>query len=63
MDNSFHRQDLDTQQKRNTFTGLQFFESILPLMWRSVNWLADFVKLTEKEREDAGLFLGCLGDK
>lgn len=63
MDNSFHRQDLDTQQKRNIFTGLQIFVSILPLTWHSINWLAVLIKLTEEEQEDAGIYLGRLGDK
>jgi len=63
MDNSFHRQDLDAQQKRNIFAGLQFFVSILPLTWYSINWLAGFIKLTEEEQEDAGIYLGRLGDK
>jgi len=62
MDNSFHQQEPDRLKKR-FFAGLQIFESILPLMWRSINWLADFIKLTEEEQADAGLFLGHLGNE
>ena len=63
MDNFLHRQESGAQQKRGILAGLQIFESILSLMRRFVNWLAGLVKLTEKEQEDAGLFLGHLGDR
>jgi hypothetical protein len=63
MDNSFHRQASDAQQKSGSLASLQIFESILPLMRRSVNWLAGLIKLTEEEQEDAGVYLGRLGDE
>jgi len=63
MDKSFNRKELGAQQKRNLLAVLRIFESIFLFIRRSVNWLASLVKLTEKEREDAGLFLGHLGDK
>ena len=63
MDNSFHRQESETQQKGGNLAGLQVFESLLPLMRRSVNWLAGLIKLTEEEQEDAGVYPGRLGDE
>jgi hypothetical protein len=47
MDNSFRRQETDTQRS----PGFQIINSIL-------NWLAGLVKLTEEERMDAGIYLG-----
>jgi hypothetical protein len=61
MDNSFQRQESDTQQKSGFLASLQIFDSILPLMRHSVNWLAGLIKLTEEEQEDAGIYLGRLG--
>jgi len=64
MDNSFHRQKFDTQQQKSGFlASLQILDSILPLMRHAVKWLAGLIKLTEKEQEDAGIYLGRLGDK
>ena len=39
------------------------FHSLLLLIRHSVNWLAGLLKLTEEEQDDAGLFLGHLGDE
>jgi hypothetical protein len=61
MDNSFHRQESDAQQKSGFSASTQIFDGILPLMWRSVNWLAGLIKLTEEEQEAAGVYLGRLG--
>jgi len=63
MDNSFQRQESDTQQKSGFSASLQIFESILPLVRRSVNWLAGLIKLTEEEQEEAGIYLGPLEGK
>jgi len=63
MENSFHRQESDTQQKRGFLIDLQIFDSILLLMRHSLNWLAGFFQLTEEEQENAGVYLGRLGDK
>jgi hypothetical protein len=63
MDNSFHRPEADTQQKRGLLNDWQIFDSILPLMQHSLNWLVEFFKLTEGELEDAGVYLGRLGDE
>jgi hypothetical protein len=63
MDNSFHRQESDTQQKRVFFIVSQIFDSILPLMRHSLNWLAGFFQLTEEEQENAGVYLGRLEDE
>ena len=60
MDNSFRRQESDTQQKRVFLIDSQVFDSILTLMRHSLNWLAGFFQLTEEERENAGVFLGHL---
>jgi len=63
MENSFHRQESDTQKKRVFLIDLQIFDSILLLMRHSLNWLAGFFQLTEEEQENAGVYLGRLGDK
>lgn len=63
MDNFFHRQESNAQQKSDFLASLQIFDSILPLMRHSVNWLADLIKLTEEEQEDSGVYLGRLGDE
>jgi hypothetical protein len=63
MDNSFHRQESDAQQKSSFLASMQIFDSILPLMRHSVNWLAGLLKLTEEEQEEAGVFFGYLGDE
>lgn len=63
MDNFFHRQESDTQQKPVFLAGLQIFDSILPLMRHSVNWLASLIRLTEEEREAAGIYLGRPGSE
>jgi hypothetical protein len=63
MDNSFHRQESDTQQKRVFLIVSQIFDSILPLMRHSLNWLAGFFQLTEEEQENAGVYLGRLEDE
>jgi hypothetical protein len=63
MDNSFHRQESDAQQKRDILASLRIFESIFPLIRRYVNWLAGLLKLTEEEQEDAGIYLSRLGSE
>jgi len=63
MDNSFHRQESDTQQKRVFLIDSQIFDSILPLMRHSLSWLAGFFQLTEEEQENAGVYLGRLEDE
>jgi hypothetical protein len=59
MDNSFQRQesDSDMQQPRSRLVnGLHVFESLL-------HWLANLVRLTEAEQNDAGIYLDHLGDE
>jgi hypothetical protein len=64
MDNSsFQQQESDTQQKGIFLDSPQVFDSILRLMSHSVNWLAGLLKLTEEEQEDAGVYLGRLGNE
>ena len=64
MDNSsFQQQESDTRKNSGFSAGLQIFDSILPLMRHSVNWLACLLKLTEEEQEEAGVFLCYLGDE
>lgn len=64
MDNSFfHQQESEMKQKSGPLTGFHIFASLLPLMRHSVNWLTGFFQLTEEEREDAGVYLGRLGDE
>ena len=63
MDNFLHRQESDIQQKRGFLIDSHIFDSILPLIRRSVIWLAGFFQFTEEERENAGIYLGRLGDE
>jgi hypothetical protein len=63
MDNFLHRQDSDVQQKRGFLIDSHIFDSILPLIRQSLNWLAGFFQLTEEEQENAGVYLGRLGDQ
>jgi hypothetical protein len=63
MDKSFHPQESNMQQPSGFLASLWIFDSILPLMRRSVKWLAGFFQLTEEERENAGVFLGHLEDE
>ena len=60
MDKFFHPQESNIQRPNCFLTSLRIFDSILPLMRRSVKWLADLIQLTEEERDDAGIHLGCL---
>lgn len=63
MDNSFQQQESDTRQNNGFLAGLQIFDSILPLMRHSINWLAGLFRLTEEEQKAAGIYLGRLGDE
>jgi hypothetical protein len=64
MDNtSFQQQESDTRKNSSFLAGLQIFDSILPHLRHSVNWLAGILKLTEEEQEDAGVYFGHLGDE
>jgi len=61
MDNSFQHQESDSnsdmQQPRSRLANrLQIFESLL-------HWLANLVRLTEAEQNDAGIYLDHLGDE
>jgi hypothetical protein len=64
MDKSFHPKESNMQQQSGfLLASLRIFDSILPLMRRSVKWLAGFFQLTEEEQENAGVFLGRLGNE
>ncbi len=57
MDSSFREQVSGTQDApKSFFAGRKILASLL-------NWLAGLVKLTEEEREDAGIYLGRQGDE
>ena len=60
MDKSFHPKEPDMQQPSGLLASLRIFDSILPLMRRSVKWLADLIQLTEEEQKNAGVFLDQL---
>ena len=60
MDKSFHPQESNTQQPSGFLASLRIFDSILPLMRRSVKWLAGLIQLTEEEQGEAGIYLGRL---
>lgn len=63
MDKSFHPKESNMQQQSGFLTSLRIFDSILSLMRHTVNWLAGFFQLTEEEQENAGVFLGRLGNE
>jgi hypothetical protein len=51
MNKPFRRHGFDTQQANGFLVSLQIFESIL-------HWLAGFIRLTEEEQGEAGIYLG-----
>jgi hypothetical protein len=51
MDSSFREQEYDTQKAS---TGFRAGRRILASL---INWLASLLRLTEEEREDAGIYL------
>jgi hypothetical protein len=58
MDSSFRGGQVSgTQETSKSFlASLRFLASL-------INWLAGLVRLTEEEREDAGIYLGHQGDE
>lgn len=50
MDESFRTHESDSQQPRGIFASLQFFHGI-------IQWLAGFIRFTEEEQNDAGVYL------
>jgi hypothetical protein len=51
MDSSFRERGFNTQKAS---TG---FQSGLKILVSLINWLTNLIKLTEKEQEDAGIYL------
>ncbi len=51
MDSSFHQQGSNTQRSSGLSAGRQIFNRIL-------NWIAGFIRLTEEEQKDSGIYLG-----
>ena len=58
MDRSFHEQGFGRQKASSTgyWANLR-----LRLLAGLVNWLAGLIKLTEEEREEAGIYIGRVG--
>ena len=57
MDSSIREQGSDTQKASKSFlASLRIFASL-------INWLAGLIRLTEEEREDAGIYLDHPGDE
>ena len=58
MDSSFREQESGMQSMQKTpksfLASLRIFASL-------INWLAGLIKLTEAEREDAGIYIGRVG--
>ena len=54
MDNSFRQDDSSAQQPASFFARL-------PVVTSLFKWLADQIESTEKEQEDAGIYLGGEG--
>ena len=55
MDGSFREQGSETQQAPKSFlAGLQILTNL-------IQWLAGLIRLTEEEKEEAGIYLGRLG--
>jgi hypothetical protein len=55
MDNSFREQGSGTQQAPKSLFAR------IPILTSFINWLAGLIKLTEEEREDAGIYLDRWG--
>ena len=51
MEHTTSQQGSETQQTSGFLAGLQFLDGIL-------KWLAGLFRLTDKEQEDAGIYLG-----
>jgi len=51
MDKSFHQQEPDIRHPRGFFVRPQIFDRIL-------HWLAYIFELTEKEKKEAGIYIG-----
>jgi hypothetical protein len=56
MDNSVHEQESSRQDQKSFLAGLLILNSVM-------NWLVSFIKLTEEEQQDAGIYPGRLGDE
>ena len=54
MEHTTSQQGSETQQTSGLLAGLQFLDGIL-------KWLAGLFRLTDKEREDAGIHFGHQG--
>ena len=57
MHSSFREQGSGTQQDPRSFL------VSLPILAGIIRWLAGLIKLTEEEREDAGIYFDRLGDE
>ena len=55
MDNSIREQGSGTQQDPKGFL------ASLPILDSIIKWLANLIRLTEEEQEDAGIYLDRLG--
>ncbi len=58
MDSSFREQGPDTQK-----TPKSFLVSLRSFFASAFKWLSGLFKLTEEEREDAGIYLNRPGDE
>ncbi len=56
MDNSIREQESNTRDQKSFLAGVLILNSI-------INWLVSFIKLTEEEQQDAGIYPGRLGDE
>lgn len=56
MDNSIHEQESDLRDQKSSLAGLLILSQI-------TNWLLSFIKLTDQEQQDAGIYPGRLGDE
>jgi hypothetical protein len=51
MDNFFRQNKSNAQRQGGFLASLKIFDGLL-------NWLAGFIKLTEEEQKDAGIYFG-----
>jgi len=56
MDNSIHEQGSNTRDQKSLLADGLILSSLM-------NWLLNFIKLTEEEQQDAGIYPGRLGDE
>lgn len=56
MDNSFDQYETEAQSKSN------FSANLLKILGDGIDWILNPFLLTEKEKEEAGVYIGYMGE-